>query len=179
MLRFRYFLFALAILAIAAPLSLALTVEEFVGEDSPLFVRVKGLYGDACLYQQEGSRFLLYDAGLKADDQRGHWYLEVIPDAPGYWIRNRVTGDALNIEGREGFVEVSSMEPTFLSFRWNLVLEGSFCRIHNLWQKTAYISLENSGTDKVQYDPLSQAWLSMKFILIPVEEDDGSTPEEP
>jgi|GEM_PF-75864 len=90
----------------------------------------------------------LYDNGNQAaygtpsaSDQTSQWTLEAVD---GYTaIKNVGTGDYLNIENLQSYVECTNVPTTYYSAQWAMEDYDGYKRIRNRWQSGDYIHIED------------------------------------
>ncbi|NDV62799.1 hypothetical protein G0Q06_10085 [Puniceicoccales bacterium CK1056] len=90
------------VLCRALPSALADSVSYYLGVHDLEYLRIQRVVDSAFIYaDQEGHLNYAVDGG-DARDLRSHWYLEPALASGSYWIRNRLTGEALQADGQTG-----------------------------------------------------------------------------
>lgn len=121
--------------------------------------------GNAYRIRNRWQNTYLYDNGAQAAygtpsaaNQNSHWELETIDGHTA--IKNVGTGDYLNIEGLEAYVECTAVSTSYWSAQWAIEDYDGHKRIRNRWQSGDYIHVEDL-TGNAQYGSVSAgAWSS-------------------
>jgi uncharacterized protein YjdB len=114
----------------------------------------------------------LYDAGngvvKYGTNPSGNSYLWARIDAGGgyYLLKNRATGNLMNVENQTGSVQCTTADATWWSAQWTIADAGSgWNYIINRWQTGERIHLENL-TGNAQYANAQTGWYSAMWQLV-------------
>ena len=138
------------------------------------YVRIKNVWQQNYLY--EDSNQVKY-GNISVDDESSQWLIE--DSGSGYVrIKNKKTGDYMNIEHLQSYVECTSIYSTWDSAKWIIEDAGnSQKRIKSVWQSNNYIQIQDLK-GYAQQGTIYQAWDSAKWIFENVD-DGGETPTDP
>lgn len=139
------------------------------------YVRIKNVWQQNYLYE-DGNQVKY--GNIATDNQSSHWLIEDAGD--GYVrIKNRASGEYMNIEKLQSYVECTSIDSSWYSARWTITDAGNNQkRIRNAWQSSNYIHMENLQ-GYAQHGNIYDAWDSAKWILENVDGNGGTTPTDP
>lgn len=114
----------------------------------------------------------LYDGGaqLNYGNGSGDNYLWQIIDIDGTWknIKNKATGEYVNIEGNYSYVQCYNIDPTWSSPQWQLIpVEGNWVKIQCRWvTHPDYLHVENQQ-GYVQHTPSDvSGWYSAEWEFV-------------
>jgi hypothetical protein len=72
------------------------SLSEYIDDIDETYVRLRSRDGSKYLYQDPGTGVVSYEAGMDIMDFRSHWYIQTSTQSDRYWIRNRMTGEAVH-----------------------------------------------------------------------------------
>lgn len=148
-----------------------------VTQGSTIYYRIKNRWQNT--YLNDGGAQANYAASPAATDNSYQWSLENV--SGGYVeIKNRATGEYINIEHALDYVEVSTRSAGTLSSRWAMENTGDgYVRIRNAGPSNDYIHIENLK-GYAQHGMMYPVWQSAQWQLEQVPANalarSGSTP---
>lgn len=121
--------------------------------------------GSAYRIRNRWQNTYLYDNGAQAaygtpsvSDQNSHWQLETVDGHTA--IKNVATGEYLNIEGLQAYVECTTVSTSYWSAQWAIEDYDGHKRIRNRWQSGDYIHVENLTGYAQHGSVTAEAWSS-------------------
>jgi hypothetical protein len=135
------------------------------------YVRITNVWQQSYLYEDSGQAKY---GNINANDQSSQWLIEDSGSGK-VRIKNRKSGNYMNIENLKGYVECTSISTVWDSAKWTIVDAGNNQKhIKNVWQGNDYIHIENLK-GYAQHGNINDAWESAKWVLENVNE----TPPDP
>ena len=145
-----------------------LHVDEYIDPYDIAYVRIRCLSQNQHIYEESGNGIVKYLENLDVRDLRSHWFLQRCSISGQYYIRNRLTGNAMHIENQLGLVQLGAFNAGLASQRWIFNGGTNFFRIHNAWQTSDYFSLQVSTNQTLGYGVLNTADFGQQFVLEPL-----------
>jgi|GEM_PF-2520861 len=158
--------FSIDSISISAPA--LIDINDYIDTRDLQYLRIKCLSENQYLYHADGNSEAQYSSTIESSDRRTHWYIKNSSDGGQYWILNRVSGEALNVESLNGNIQITPLRENFYSYRWKLPVENNCIRIQSAWQTDQYLSLGNTSTSDATYSTLTANASTQKFRLEPV-----------
>ncbi len=118
----------------------------------------------------------IYDGGttasfaIRTDNHNSHWEIIDVPGESTYkWIKNRATGEFMNIEPNDGFLRVDiDSASDWQSAQWEIkAIDGTYDNIRNRWQSDSYIH-EQDYKGYVQHGAVESNWWSKDWEITPI-----------
>lgn len=149
-------------------IAFALVLAQVIGAAGPVskasaanYIRIKNVWLESYLYEENNQ--VKYGT-ISENDQRSQWELVDAGDG-SMRIRNRASGNYMNIEHLNDYVESGSINMDWYSARWYIEDAGNGRkRIRNSWQSSNYIHVENQK-GYAQRGSVYDAWDSAKWIF--------------
>ncbi|MBN1411170.1 MAG: carbohydrate-binding protein [Spirochaetales bacterium] len=136
------------------------------------YYRIRNNWQGTYLY--ESGDQVLY-GNPAANDTSSQWSLE---DVDGTWtrIRNRSTGQYMNIESQLDWVECTSTDTGWWSAQWELVaIDGTWVNLRNRWYTDRFIHIENLN-GWAECWVIDTVWTSAHWSFVTVSGTATSTP---
>jgi len=151
----------MAILIIVVILLQGILGAPAANADTPTYYRIRNLWNNKYLFES-GNQVKYGD--LSTDGKAMQWEIISI-DEKNSLIRNRESGEYINIENNLGYLECSDIADTLASTKWKLeeAKYGQFC-IGSAKNSKMYFHIENTK-GYAEYGIIFPDWASAKWIL--------------
>lgn len=143
--------------------------------EAATFTRIKSVWHQNYLYEEDGQ---VRYGDIHVEDYKSHWEIINVGDG-SVRIRNRESGNYMNIEQLTGNVQSTTINMDWYSARWYIEnADKNQKRIRNSWQGSSYIHIENLN-GSAQYGTINHDWLSGKWLFEEVTTQDQPPLGEP